>query len=217
MKTKQIIASVVFSTGILGLFSCGAPHATTETYMGKEVLDIPGNYTLNEVVNHVEDTLARRATNIQKFVGFMPEELPDKPGHPQYQMRDWGNGLVNITYATIECGPKAVATVSGQEPELGTTLGQNYSGYKACIYPYKGGYRVYIVATYMYTSQNGIANLINKATESLVNNIACNGMKKFDCWFNQIVEESKKEFPDAKILEVVYPQGGKKETKGENS
>ena len=42
--------------------------------------------------------------------------------------------------------------------------------------------------------------------------IACNGMKKFDCWFNQIVEESKKEFPDAKILEVVYPQGGKKET-----
>ncbi|WP_457755324.1 hypothetical protein [Thermovibrio ammonificans] len=206
MKRMLALVTVAF------LASCTTMTRKQTTYFGKEVIDVPKSYTLQQVLDKTEDILASRATNIQKFVGFMPDELPDKPGHPVFKMQDLGIGISNITFATISCGDKAVATISGQEPALKSPYGTiQMSGYKACIYPYKRGYRIYIVGTYMKNDSSGIGGFLTRMIEKGVNSAVCNGMSTFDCYWNDIVKKTKEDFPNAKILEIQYPTGGPKQ------
>jgi len=191
----------------IGMLSgCASVAKKQETSFGKEVIDVPATYSLQEVVDKTVETIGARATNIQKVVGFMPEDLPDKPSHPKFQMKDIGIGFTSMTFTSISCGEKAVATVSGQEPGLKNVYGTSeVSGYKACIYPYKKGYRVYIIGTYMKSDSNGIGGLLTRVIEKSVNKATCNGMDTFDCWWDQIVQKSKEEFKDAKIIAIEYP------------
>jgi len=207
-KALTAIASAGMATAFL--FSCGAPHSGSETYMGEFVIDVPGNYTLEQVVNKLEEALSRRATDIHKMVGFMPEELPQKPGHPIVKMKEFSLGIAGFTLPQVYCGDKAVATISATEPELSNAYGSaNYGGYKVCVYPYKGGYRIYTIATYMYTSSNAIGNMLTKAIENTVVPAICKGLSKFDCWFKQIIEAEKAQFPNAKVIKVKAPEGEK--------
>ena len=201
---KKITGAI--SLVVITLFGCASVATKQETYVAKEVIDVPSKYNLQQVVKKTEETIGVRATNIQKFVGFMPEDLPDKPAHPKFSMKDIGFGLGSITFATISCGDKAVATISGQEPELKNPYGTaEISGYKACIYPYKNGYRIYIFGTYIKQDSNGLGGFFTRIIETGVSKIACNNMPIFNCWWKQIVEKSKQEFADGKIIEVEYP------------
>jgi hypothetical protein len=212
---------LALSGAVVFTISCSQLAAKQETYFGKEVLDVPSNYTLQQVVKKAEETLAVRATNIQKFVGFMPDKLPEQPGQPNFSVQDYSlNGLGGFTYASISCGKDAVAVLRGEEPELNSGLGTSkLSGYTVCIYPYTGGYRVYLIGAYVKNTSNPIGGfitgLIQKAVSKATKN--CENMTDLDCMWNQIVEASKKEFKGAKILQVEYPNGGPKATSNSQS
>jgi uncharacterized protein YceK len=204
---KKLLLGILSLSVISG---CATVAKKQETVFGKEVIDVPAKYSLREVVEKTEESIGTRATNIQKFIGFMPDKLPEKPSHPIFQMKDLGFGIASMTFASISCGKDAVATISGQEPGLSNPYGTTeVSGYKACIYPYKNGYRVYIIGTYMRNDSNGIGGFLTHLIEKGVNKAICKGMSTFDCWWNQIVEKSKEEFKGAKFIEIEYPEGGK--------
>lgn len=203
---RRVLGLALLSIALVG---CASTARKQETSFGKEIIDVPKSYSLKEVVKKVEETIGARATNIQKFVGFMPEELPKKPSHPIFATKDIGIGIASMTFASISCGKDAVAIISGQEPGLKNAYGTTeLSGYKACIYPYQNGYRVYIIGTYIKQDSSGIGGLLTHLVESGVNKAICHGMSTFDCWWDQIVKKSKEEFKDAKFIEIDYPNGG---------
>jgi len=199
------------------LVSCSGMQSKEETYIGKEVFDLPFNYTLKEIVVKSQKVVGENADDVKKVVGLMPKELPTKPGEPSIKITSspgiGGGGEENASdYSSpvvVNC-PDAAATVTAvQYPSDFDFVETTGVLYKVCIYPYSKGYRVYLVGAYTRYIPNKIGQMLTGVVKKF-KGTECENMTDLDCSWHKVVEKTKQTFPDAKVIEVKYPTGLKK-------
>ncbi len=201
--------SILFLIFLIPLLS-GCINTATKTheqYLGRLVLDIPNSYEQKEVVNNVYDALSIRASQLQKYENFFPEEFPEKPARPKMQNKEMGIGMYSMNFINVKCGDNAWISISGQERGLKSAYGtKDLGSYRVCIYPYKKGYRVYVIGIYTYSEQNSILGSIAGAIKKGVTKATCDTDKVYNCWFNQVVKEIENKFTNAKVVRIDMPQ-----------
>ncbi|RUM57188.1 MAG: hypothetical protein DSY60_05295 [Persephonella sp.] len=214
-QLSLLLFFIIFIPSILS--SCWFLEATTEkneTYVARLILDIPKDYTKKDVIDGVVGSIANRCDSISKDKRFFPETLPEKPEKPI---------MVNVGfgYTFPTCG-NAWVEIGGEDTGIHNFLGVDGSGqYRACIYPYKDGYRVYVYANYEISS-DAVGSLLRDFTSKVKDKID-SGMNKafggltyvcqdelFNCWFDIVLVNLKEKFPKSKIISIDYPQERRK-------
>jgi len=203
-----------FAIGVsLLLVSCSGMQSKEETYIGKEVFDLPSNYTLKEIVVKSQKVVGENADEVKKVVGLMPEKLPSSPGEPTIKVipTTAGNtgGEENSEYTSpvvINCSDAAAIVTAVQYPSDFDFVETTGVLYKVCIYPYSKGYRVYVVGAYTRYIPNKIGQMLTGVVKKF-KGTECENMTDLNCSWYKLVQRTKKEFKDAKILELKYPNG----------
>lgn len=196
----------MFSVSILISGCASTAKKGYEQYVGRAIFDIPNSYKSNEVVDKVYDAVAKRATNMQQTKLLFPEQLPDTPEKPVIENKELGFGPYSFNLISIKCG-NAWVSISGQEPDLKSSYGTtDTKGYKACIYPYKDGYRAYVFGLYTYSENDSLTGLIARGIKKAVTSAVCKDDKYFNCLFDQIISKLKENVPDGKMVSLEYPQ-----------
>jgi hypothetical protein len=197
MMRKLITIGATLVVG--AVLSCSGFQSKEETYIGKEVLELPKGYSLSQIVQKSQEVVSESADEVKKVVGVVPDKLPPEPGEPK----------VSVSPVKVEC-PDAAATVSAvkypSDFDFVETTGVNY---KVCIYPYTEGYRVYLIGAYTRYIPNKVGQAISSVGK-IFSGGDCDNMTDLDCSWQKVVDKTKETFPDAKIVEIKYPTGLKK-------
>ena len=195
MKEKVLLSFVSLFMLITG---CATVKHKPYTYFSEEILELPKNKkdvcSLKDVVVRVSKVIGVRASNIKSSFegcGANVKYFEDKnPLRPIIVFRNFYVGSLKGNIFSVSCGKEALAEISGREPGLYEKFGiESLAGYKACIYPYKGGYRIYIIGIYPVEGDK----IFKK--------------ENINYWWNELVRKSKKEFKNARLIKIIYPTG----------
>ncbi len=129
-----------------------------------------------ELKKSLYDAISYRVSNLTENEGLLPEELPKKPGHPKINEQfkklmafTGGNGAsAGMRYRSLDVS-NAFYSVSG-EGKMTSDFNNKAEYYKAAIYPYIDGYKVYIYLFYTEGTDGLIGSLTNAAVKSIVGN-----------------------------------------------
>jgi len=201
--SKRLFSLFIFMIFISG---CAFTNNQVSTRKARVVYYVPKTVDNEKVKDALLKAISLRTQNVKDLEEFMPERLPEKPGHPI------GNNVLGNLDDIVLGNPKIEAAkldvsnawykVEGTE-EIGTPLDQKYVIYKGAIYPYKKGYKVYIYEFY----QEGTAGIVGHITKAIEHSIIKEKTPLF--FMTQISKKFKEEVPEAK-LESVSPISLKK-------
>lgn len=190
---------------ILGGCTAAAVKPKQETSIGRAIFDVSLDTPSRTVVDGLYDSISGRADNLQKTVGFVSTDLPDKPGAPDVAIKNMGMGIVNFSLPQVTCNG-AYSVMNGFDKGVRSMgLGSSdQANYTACIYPYRDAYRVYIVGTFMSSSGGGIGGLVADGIKKGVSGVAGNESIQTS-WFNNIISRFRDNFPGAQEVEITMP------------
>ena len=216
MRTMKYF--ILFFPIVFFLTSC---HSLKETlkgqyknYRAKLILDIPKEYKKDYVAVEVEKNFRTKCGgDVIKKENKFPERLPKTTENPIWINTGMNNMIALCHNSWIE--------ISCDESLNMSLFGIYRSGiYKACIYPYNNGYKVFVFAKYELKS-NVIGNILlfdnpikRKREEETIAYFKkalgkyayiCDD-RIFNCWFDIVLLNLKKSFPQSKILYIRYPQ-----------
>jgi len=200
MKFNKIIFVALLS---VFLTACASMASKTETRSYMLKMDIDGESVQpNALAGDIKDVLARRGSDFNIDMRFMPEVIPPAPAGG-IEMKPMHMGPVS--FAFMQCSDSSIAIISnGRSSNNG--LGQSDSeSYTACIFPFAPEgkarmFRVVIGLRYMETSSGGISGMIASGINSAFSSTL--GKEEMgQVFFQQIEDGMKAKYPSAVIVD----------------
>ena len=196
---KKLFGVILSILGFFIITGCAFTNNQVSTKKARVIYFVPKKVDSEKVKEALLNAITLRTKDVKDVENFMPEKLPDTPGHP---VRKNIFGTLNV----IASGnPKLEATqldttnawysVEGTE-EMGTPFNKQYVVYKGAIYPYKDGYKVYIYEFY----QEGVDGIMGHITKAIAEKIS--GEKAPLLFIAQISNRFKEKIPEAKLENV---------------
>jgi hypothetical protein len=202
-QMRNIFIILIISLVVIGCTPAVKP--SFQTFMGKAVFDVDIKTPSKEVVNNVYDAISVRSSSLTKTVTFVPSPLPDVPGAPNIGTRSMGIGFTTFSLPQTTCDG-AYAIMSGFDKGVSSsTYGtSDFASYTSCIYPYRDAYRIYLVGSFMSSSEGGLEALM---ADAIKKGVAKAGAYDniFAAWFDMIIKKLKNNLPTAKEVEIVMP------------
>ena len=198
MTKRSFLIITIFSV-IIGLSGCaGASIMDTKVSSKKArvIFEVPNTVSMGKVTKGLYEAISYRVSDLQENENLLPEELPNKAGSPKQSQMFRGLSAMaggNPKFQMMQLDTSnAYYTVSG---EGGMASGFNAQAeyYKASIYPYKDGYKVYIYLFYQEGTDGIMGSLTNMAVKSII------GQERALLYMAQIRDKFKKEIPEAVI------------------
>ena len=195
-----------FSVTIILLTGCAFTNNQVSMKKARVIYFVPKTVSSEKVKAALLNAITMRTQDVRDYENFMPEKLPEQPGHPVRKnifgaLNAIAAGNPQLEAAQLDTS-NAWYSVQGIE-QMGTLFNKVYVVYKGAIYPYKDGYKVYIYEFY----QEGIDGIMGHITKSLVKVITKEDAPLL--FIAQISNRFKEKIPEAK-LESAFPEVIKK-------
>ena len=203
VKNNKIV--YVFMLSLIIFFSgCSELNITTSQVKNKEsriIFFVNKSVSKEKLKKSLKDAIAYRVDNVIENEGLIPEKLPSKPSKPKINeqfkrlMAFTGSNGMNaaMMYRSLDTS-NAWYSVGGKGGMTSEYTNQA-EYYKAAIYPYKDGYKVYIYQFYTGGSSGIIGNLTHAAVKAIV------GTDNALLYMAQVRNKFLENLPNAKILQ----------------
>jgi hypothetical protein len=189
-----------FGLVILLLISgCAFTSNEVSTQEARAIYFVPKSVSPSEVKNALKAAISGRVNNIKVICKLMPETLPAKPGHPINKNIFGGLAVIGSGNPEMEAMQintlNAYCTLQGSET-YGSMFNKNEVVYKAAIYPYKDGYKVYIYEIFQEGSNGIMGHLIQMSVAKLM------GSNSPFLFMAQVMDKFERELPQAKLINI---------------
>jgi len=205
---KAILKIIITTLLSFSLFGCGVATVlnATKTQQSSEkalvIIDVPATTSLSVVKNGLKEAIAYRSRSFQEKSNFLPSELPEKPGEPNFNGATiFSKGLMSMAAGNPHFEMmrtdvnNSYYNLSGQE-ELGTVFAKKMMAYMGALYPAKDINRVYLIV-YFQEGSSGIQGAITKAVaDGLI------GAKGAIPFMLQVKEKFLEYVPEGKVVSV---------------
>ncbi len=200
---KKLIATVTMIAVMVSFVGCAGASLTKNTVKNKQarvIYFVDKSVSEDKIKEKLRDAVSLRVDDITENEGLMPEELPDTPQKPkineQYKklMAFTGQNGMNaaMQYTSLDVS-NAWYSVSG-EGGMTSEFNNRAEYYKAAVYPYKEGYKVYIYEFYSEGTDGIMGNITNAAVEAVVGNEGAL------LYMAQVRDKFLEALPEAKII-----------------
>jgi hypothetical protein len=196
MRLLKIFLTIVVLLGITG---CVFTSNEVTTQKARAIYFIPKKVTVEEVKKALKAAIAGRVDNIKEICDFMPEKLPEKPAHPVNKNIFGSLSVIGAGNPSMEAAQldttNAYCTLQGSET-YGGPFDEKSVIYKAAIYPYKKGYKVYIYEFFQESSNGIMGHLVKASIDKLMSSDSP------ALFMAQVMDKFQRELPQAKLLNV---------------
>jgi len=203
VKSKTIFYGIMLSL-IVFFSGCSGLNLTTSQVKNKEsriIFFVKKSVSREKLKESLKDAIAYRVDDLIVNEGLMPENLPLKPSRPKINEQfkklmsfAGSNGIsASMRYRSLDTS-NAWYSVGGKGGMTSEYTNQA-EYYKAAIYPYQNGYKVYIYQFYTESSDGLIGNLTNATVKAIV------GSKSALLYMAQVRNRFLKDIPSAKIIQ----------------
>ena len=197
--TKRVFLIITTLTVIIGLSGCaGASIMDTKVSSKKAriIFEVPNTVPIEKVTKGLYDAVSYRVSDLQENENLLPEELPAKAESPKQSqmfrgMASMAGGNPKFQMMQLDTS-NAYFTVSGAGT-MASGFNAKAEYYKAAVYPYKNGYKVYIYLFY----QEGTDGIMGALTKMAVDSIV--GQEGALLFVAQVRDKFMKEVPEAVI------------------
>jgi len=196
MKFFKIIS---FITLLFFISGCAFTSNEVKTEKARAIYFVPKDVKPEMVKNALKEAISGRVSNIKEVCNFFPEELPDKPAKPTTSNM-FGN-LMTIAAGNPRLEAMRLNTTNaycsyeGSE-SYGTMFNKKSVAFKAAIYPYKDGYKVYIYEFFQEGADGIMGHLIKTSVDKIV------GSESPLLFMAQVMDKFERELPQAKLINV---------------
>jgi len=194
---KKILLNFMIIVGAIFITGCAFTNNQVSTKKARLIYVVPKKVEASKVKEALLNAITLRTQDVKDVENLMPEQLPDKPGHPIQK------NIFGALNAIAAGNPKLEATqldtsnawytIEGTET-MGTPFNRQYVVYKGAIYPYKNGYKVYIYEFY----QEGVDGIMGHITKAIAETIS--GEKAPLLFIAQIGNRFQEKVSDAKLV-----------------
>ncbi|WP_456488304.1 hypothetical protein [Caminibacter pacificus] len=187
--------------GFFVAFFAGCTFTSNEVKSEKAraIYYVPKNVKPEQVRDALKAAISGRVSNIKEVCNFFPEELPEKPDHPKTSNAFGGMMSIASGNPTLEAfrldTSNAYCSFQGSET-YGTMFNKNSVAYKAAIYPYKDGYKVYIYEFYQEGADGIMGHLVKASVAKIM------GSESPALFMAQVMDKFERELPQAKLINV---------------
>ena len=173
--TKKIFLFITTVMVVINFTGCAFTSFGDKRVSSKKariIFEIDSSVELDKVTKGLYDAVSYRVSNLKENENLLPENLPAKPASPNHSQM-FGRGMVSMFNGNPQIEmmqldtSNAYYTVSGAG---GMTSGFNAKAeyYKGAVYPYKGGYKVYLYLFYQEGTDGIIGTLIDATVKAIV-------------------------------------------------
>jgi hypothetical protein len=184
---------------LLLISGCAFTSNEVHSEKARAIYFVPKSVDAEKVKEALKDAIAGRVDNIKEVCNFMPETLPDTPGQPVNRNVFGALGTIAAGNPSMEAmkldTSNAYCTLQGSET-YGTVFNKKKVVYKAAIYPYKDGYKVYIYEFFQEGSNGLMGHLVKATVDKLM------GSNSPLLFMAQVMDKFERELPQAKLLNV---------------
>ncbi len=202
-KNNKIVYGFMLSL-IVFFSGCSGLSITTPQVKNKEsriIFFVDKSVSEEKLKESLKDAIAYRVDSVVENEGLMPEELPSKPSKPTINEQfkrlmafAGSNGMsAAMRYKSLDTS-NAWYSVGGKGG-MTSEYTNKAEYYKAAVYPYKDGYKVYIYQFYTEGSSGIMGNLTNAAVKAIVGNDSAL------IYMAQVRDKFLKNLPNTKILQ----------------
>jgi len=197
--TKKLFLTISIILVLVGLSGCaGASMMDTRISSKKAriIFDVPKTVPEDKLSTDLYEAISYRVSDLKENKNLFPEELPIKAGSPKQsqifsRLSSMAGGNPKFEMMQLDTS-NAYYTVSG-EGGMSSGFNAQEEYYKAAIYPYVNGYKVYIYLFYQEGSDGIMGSLTNKAVGAII------GERGALLYAAQIRDKFKKLVPEAVI------------------
>jgi len=198
MKLWKLLA---FFFSVLLITGCAFTSNEVKSQKARAIYYVPKDVNPEKVKEALKDAISGRVSNIKEVCNIMPEELPEKPQMPKTSNLFGGMAAMAAGSPQFEAMrldlSNAFCAFEGSE-SYGTMFNKNTVFYKAAIYPYKDGYKVYIYEFFQEGADGIMGHLVKATVEKIT------GSESPYLFMAQVMEKFERELPNAKLISV-YP------------
>ena len=200
MKLK-IITTVGLTLLIALITGCSGASVMDTKVSSKQariIFDVPKTVDTETLTKALYDSVSIRVSDLTESEGLMPEVLPDTPAGPTQNqgamrlMAMTGGGNASMSMMALDTS-NSYYWVMGKGKSESEYMSRSES-YKAAIYPYKDGYKIYMYLFYTEGTDGILGNLTSAAVNSIV------GQDGAILFIAQARDQFMKEVPSAKVL-----------------
>jgi len=194
-KFLFLVSSIVLLINLSGCAGASITDTRVSSKQARIIFEVPKDVDIDKITKSLYEAISYRVSDLSENEGLLPEKLPEKPGYPQNT--SLGNLAVmagnNITLKMMQLDmSNSYYYVSGQG-SMSTAFNDQLEYYKAAVYPYKDGYKIYIYLFY----QEGVDGILGSLTDMAVKSIV--GQDGALLYMAQIRDKFKNLVPEAKI------------------
>ena len=172
MKYRIIffLSLIVMIIGLGGCAGSSMMDTKVTTKKARIIFYVPKTVELDNLTKALYEAVSYRVSDLKENENLLPEELPSKPGSPKKTQMFGGLAAMaggNPQFEMMQLDTSnAYYTVSGAA-SMATDFNSKAEYYKAAIYPYKDGYKVYLYLFY----QEGTDSIFGAITKAAVDSI----------------------------------------------
>jgi len=135
------------------------------------IFEVPSTEDIDKVTKALYDAVSYRVSDLKENENLLPETLPSKAGFPQQsqmmrRLASMAGGNPQFQMMQLDTS-NAYYTVSGAGA-MASGFNAKAEYYKAAIYPYKNGYKVYLYLFYQEGTDGIMGSLTKMAVDSIV-------------------------------------------------
>ncbi len=172
---RLIVQIVVFITMAIGFVGCSTSMLDTQVRnkQARIIIEVPSNVDEETLKHALKEAIALRVSSLKENENLFPEELPQKPPKPEINKQFkklaavMGRGMnAAMQYRSRDLS-NAWYSIGGSGGMTSEYLNRA-EYYKAGIYPYKDGYKIYIYQFYTEGTDGILGNLTSAAVDAIV-------------------------------------------------
>ena len=197
--TKRVFLIITTLAVIIGLNGCAGTSVMDKKISSKKariIFEVPNTVSMEDVTKGLYDAVSYRVSDLRENENLLPEELAVKAESPKQSKMFRGLAAMaggNPQFEMMQLDTSnAYYTVSG-DGFMASGFNAKAEYYKAAVYPYIGGYKVYIYLFY----QEGTDGIMGALTKMAVDSIV--GKEGSLLFIAQVRDEFKKLVPEATI------------------
>ena len=201
MKIKSILAigilSAILSIVFTGCATTSMMDKKVSSKKARIIFNVSSEIDIEKVKTGLYDAVSLRVSDLNENENLLPEELPQKPLSPKQskmfsQLAAMGAGNPSFEMMQLDMS-NAYYSVSGQA-SMASGFNTKAEYYKAAVYPYQDGYKVYLYLFYQEGTDGIMGALTKKIADSIV------GKEGSLLYMAQVRDEFIKSLPKATIM-----------------
>jgi len=195
-RVVLVIATFIAMIGFSGCVGASIMDKKVSSKKARVIFDVPNTVNLEKVTKGLYDAVNYRVSDLQENENLLPEELPEKAGSPKIsqnfgRLSPFATRSSSLQMMQLDTS-NAYYTVSGQGSSA-SSFNARAEYYKAAVYPYKNGYKIYFYLFYKEGTDGIMGALTKKVADSII------GEEGSLLYIAQIRDKFKELVPSAKI------------------